>query len=174
MELFITDLDGTLLNSKAEVSEYTVNALNRLIGRGMNFTAATARSLASAHKILGGINLKLPIILMNGVLIYDPVGKKYEVVNKLSGELVSKITNQRRKLNLDCFMYTITDGEMLTYYERLSCKAMVDFYEERCRKYYKAFKQTDNFESVDADVIYFTFIDQKEKLQPLFDVLKSI
>ena len=48
MELFISDLDGTLLNGNAEVTEFTRDTLNRLMAKGLNFTAATARTLASA------------------------------------------------------------------------------------------------------------------------------
>ena len=77
MELFISDLDGTLLNGNAEVTEFTRDTLNRLMAKGLNFTAATARTLASAGKILSGLDLKLPVILMNGVLIYDMAEKKY-------------------------------------------------------------------------------------------------
>lgn len=51
MELFISDLDGTLLNGNAEVTEFTRDTLNRLMAKGLNFTAATARTLASAGKI---------------------------------------------------------------------------------------------------------------------------
>ena len=42
MELFISDLDGTLLNGNAEVTEFTRDTLNRLMAKGLNFTAATA------------------------------------------------------------------------------------------------------------------------------------
>ena len=84
MELFISDLDGTLLNGNAEVTEFTRDTLNRLMAKGLNFTAATARTLASAGKILSGLDLKLPVILMNGVLIYDMTEKKYVKINSLS------------------------------------------------------------------------------------------
>ena len=48
MELFISDLDGTLLNGNAEVTEFSRDTLNRLMANVLNFTAATARTLASA------------------------------------------------------------------------------------------------------------------------------
>ena len=91
MELFISDLDGTLLNGNAEVTEFTRDTLNRLMAKGLNFTAATARTLASAGKILSGLDLKLPVILMNGVLIYDMTEKKYVKINSLSRELCGLI-----------------------------------------------------------------------------------
>ena len=37
MELFISDLDGTLLNGNAEVTEFTRDTLNRLMAKGLNF-----------------------------------------------------------------------------------------------------------------------------------------
>ena len=87
MELFISDLDGTLLNGNAEVTEFTRDTLNRLMAKGLNFTAATARTLASAGKILSGLDLKLPVILMNGVLIYDMAEKKYVKINSFPQDM---------------------------------------------------------------------------------------
>ena len=46
MELFVTDLDGTLLNSNKEVSIKSTEILNKLIDNGVNFTVATARTPA--------------------------------------------------------------------------------------------------------------------------------
>jgi hydroxymethylpyrimidine pyrophosphatase-like HAD family hydrolase len=44
--LCISDLDGTLLNKNAELSEYTADALNDLIAKGLRFSVATARTAA--------------------------------------------------------------------------------------------------------------------------------
>ena len=41
MELFISDLDGTLLNGNAEVTEFTRNTLNRLIAKAVSYTHLT-------------------------------------------------------------------------------------------------------------------------------------
>ena len=71
MELFVTDLDGTLINSKREVPKRSLEILNKLIEKGVNFTVATARTPATAVEILQNLNLKLPVALMTGVLIYD-------------------------------------------------------------------------------------------------------
>lgn len=119
MELFISDLDGTLLNGNAEVTEFTRDTLNRLMAKGLNFTAATARTLASAGKILSGLDLKLPVILMNGVLIYDMTEKKYVKINSLSRELCGLIIGLSKELGLEPFMYSVSDNQLSTRYERL-------------------------------------------------------
>lgn len=71
MTLFVSDLDGTLLNNSAEVSPESAILLNKSIENGINFTIATARTPATIVNILKDINIKLPIITMNGSAIYD-------------------------------------------------------------------------------------------------------
>lgn len=174
MELFISDMDGTLLNSGAELSDFTINTLNRLISeKNMNFTVATARTYASAGKILKGLDLKYPVVLMNGVLIYDPQDKQYAVVNKLESKVKAHIISEIRRCGLSAFMYTVAENQMMTYYEDLANKQMQDFYDERRKKYYKSFEQTADFGSVNSDVIYFTLIDKKDRLALLYNSLRN-
>lgn len=173
MELFISDLDGTLLDSNAEVSDFTRDTINRLTERGMLFTVATARSLASAGKILSGLELKVPIILMNGVLIYDMQKKEYIKINGLKRELSELVIGLARKFMLQPFMYSVSDNQLSTRYERLTSPAMEHFYKERRDKYYKSFTQVSDFSQHLDNVIYFTFIAKKERLAPLYEALKD-
>ena len=77
MKLYISDLDGTLLNNQMCLSDETISILNKLIGEGLNFSFATARSIDSVEKIIKPLNLNLPYIIYNGVAVYDPVNKNY-------------------------------------------------------------------------------------------------
>ncbi|WP_294589480.1 HAD-IIB family hydrolase, partial [uncultured Ruminococcus sp.] len=173
MELFISDLDGTLLDGNAEVTDFTRDTINRLTERGMLFSVATARSLASAGKILSGLELKVPVILMNGVLIYDMQKKEYIKINGLKRELSELVIDLARKFMLQPFMYSVSDNQLSTRYERLTSPAMEHFYKERRDKYYKSFTQVSDFSQHLDNVIYFTFIAKKEKLAPLYEALKD-
>lgn len=42
--LYVSDLDGTLLNSNQTISDFTAQVINNLVEKGMIFTYATARS----------------------------------------------------------------------------------------------------------------------------------
>ncbi|HEX9060214.1 MAG TPA: HAD hydrolase family protein, partial [Clostridia bacterium] len=68
--LYISDLDGTLLNSSKEVSKYSKDIINALIKDGMKFSVATARTSGTVVKILSELNINVPLVLMNGVAIY--------------------------------------------------------------------------------------------------------
>lgn len=70
--LYISDLDGTLLNSGAQVSRTTQRVVGGLIRQGGLFTVATARSFTSASPIVRGLNLNLPLATYNGAFLVKP------------------------------------------------------------------------------------------------------
>ena len=77
MELFVSDLDGTLLNKSSKVSEKSRMIINDLIEKGVQFTVATARTHATVIELLEGLDIRMPITIMNGVGIYDLKQRKY-------------------------------------------------------------------------------------------------
>jgi HAD superfamily hydrolase (TIGR01484 family) len=125
--LYISDLDGTLLNNKAELTEYSLNELNKLIHNGLNFTIATARTSYSTEVVLKGLNLNIPIILMNGVILYDFIKKEYLKVNYMEPSVVKAVVSVIKEVKINCFVYEIKDGVFSTYYENLEKKQHFDF-----------------------------------------------
>ena len=60
--LYISDLDGTLLDSDSKVSEYTARTLNSLMDKGMMFSFASARSPYSAQKVIPRLDIRYGIV----------------------------------------------------------------------------------------------------------------
>ena len=85
--LYISDLDGTLLNSEKHVSEKTMKTINSLIEKGVLFTIATGRSATTTIPILSRLTINIPIILLNGVIIYDLFMRKCISVEILNHNL---------------------------------------------------------------------------------------
>lgn len=172
--LYISDLDGTLLNQNAELSEYSVLALNRLIARGISFSIATARTAATVLHIFKKISLNIPIVLMNGVLVFDPHSQKFikkEVLKRVASE---QIINALHELNQSGMMYTMCDETMRTYYEQIDSYELESFINERKKRYNKLFVQTDDFANVQEEIIYFTVIDSKEKIDSVYSKIAGI
>lgn len=71
MKIFVSDLDGTLLDQNAKLTVRTEQILKELIRQGMHFTVASGRTPLSALPLLQGIGITLPLVLMNGAMIYD-------------------------------------------------------------------------------------------------------
>ncbi|HKL80373.1 MAG TPA: HAD family hydrolase [Mobilitalea sp.] len=173
-KLFISDLDGTLLHPNVQLSRRTITILNDLIDQGVNFTIATARSIASVKSILKEVSINLPIILMNGVCVYDLGKEEYLNVETFSKDSTALLMSIIASQKLKGFAYTMKDGEMSTYYEDLSNKALQNFYEERVKLYKKPFTKVDDFASLaEEPLIYFTLMDLKENLDPIYPLLEN-
>ena len=101
--LYVSDLDGTLLNENSSISEQSLSILNTLIKKGVAFTFATARSLHSAAKVTKGLQLKLPLIVYNGVYVLD--AKDHHILaqqefTKQQLEQILRIGDAYRQLSL--------------------------------------------------------------------------
>lgn len=173
MNLFISDLDGTLLNRNAQLTDYSRKTINLLVEKGMSFTAATARTYATVSKILNGLHVNAPIILMNGALIRDLQKDEYVYSAIIDNSVSNKIISIMHEMNLYSFMYTIQNGDMVPYYEKIETPEMRAFYEERKNKYYKQFLQTSDFGSVNDNSLYFSLINKKENLMPFYEKIKD-
>lgn len=69
--LYVTDLDGTLLNKKGRLSEFTKTNLQKLIDSGVNITFASGRNIVEMKHALEGLKPRLPILSLNGSIISD-------------------------------------------------------------------------------------------------------
>ena len=175
--LYISDLDGTLLNRNAEISPYTKDALNRMIADGLFFSVATARTSATASMILEGIQWRVPLVLLNGVLIYDIEQKQYSQVISLSGTTVQSIVSKMKDLNITGLMYQLINDEQVTYCETFEHKPLNDFIEERKTRYKKVFHKVSFTDVSPENIIYFTLLDVYEKIQlahKAFSVIPNI
>lgn len=176
MELFVTDLDGTLLNSNKEVTNYSKGIINGLIDEGVNFTVATARTPATVVELLDGLNLKIPVALMNGVLIYDIKKQEYIDIKDINKEAVEKALAVFEKYDKNVLVYGIKDNHLWVYHKEFQYAWEYDFYKERADKPLKTFmKVIDYREAIkESKIINFIVFDTFEKIKNINDELLEI
>ena len=110
--LYVSDLDGTLLNMNARLDEASIKELNNLIKNGINFTVATGRG-DSVRKILKDIDFKLPIIALNGSVNYDFTKNKYTNIKEIPNEKVLEIIDIVNNFGFKGFqIQTITNNSL--------------------------------------------------------------
>lgn len=173
--LYISDLDGTLLDSEAKISEKSEQLLNKFISEGGYFTIATARTAATALKITENVMINVPVILMNGVCIYDKISKKYVHIESLPESAFVQMNEIIHSFDLSGFLFTINDGVLDTYYENISSENAIKYVEEREKKFGKIFKKTDNFMFCkNKTPVYYSVTDSYNKLQPFYEQIKNI
>ena len=173
--LYISDLDGTLLNQSAELSEYTLRTLNAMIANGLHFTVATARTLMSTSAILAGLTLRIPIALMNGALIYDTERKRYAQIHALAPDVAAAVIHTLKEFETIGFMYELNGLELTTYHESHEQHPLRDFEKKRIARYYQSFRHTDGFPRTSPEnAIYFTLQDTLERLKPVHEALLAL
>ncbi|OQA23371.1 MAG: putative phosphatase [Actinobacteria bacterium ADurb.Bin346] len=71
IKLVVTDVDGTLLDDKSELSELNRQALLDCRKNGIGVILATGKSIKSIKFIIDILELKLPQITLNGTVVID-------------------------------------------------------------------------------------------------------
>jgi len=100
--LYVSDLDGTLLNSHGEFPKEWAARLNHMINRGLKFTIATARNYDSTHPILRDVNLQLPVILFNGAyLTHFETGENLDQSNFIAPRVVDALLEMTQQLGFE-------------------------------------------------------------------------
>lgn len=172
MTLYVSDLDGTLLNSSAQLSDKSVELINEAIKNNTNFTIATARTPATIVPILKDINIKMPVITMNGCSIYDLKSNKYLHTISIDTNVVPKLQQLISEEGLNPFIYTLKNNHLTVYYNELTLPHQIKFYEERKGSPLKTFIKEPLPKN--SEVLYFTIMDSKEKVSKLYSKLVNI
>ncbi len=173
--LYLSDLDGTLLDSAGRISEFTVNAINFCIQNGMSFSFATARSVYSAREIMSEVNIDSPCILMNGVSIYDMKRNVYLDNEYIPTEASREIIRAFKENGIHCFMYKIHKDILSCYFTEITDRVMQSFAEERKNRYKKPFIQCEALmDEADGETVYFTVMDEFGKLLPIKNAADNI
>ena len=89
--LYITDLDGTLLDANSQVSAEAVEVLNPMLDDGLLFTVATARTPATVVPMLSQLHTRLPFIVLNGAATWDSQKGDYSRVNVIPQATVEAV-----------------------------------------------------------------------------------
>ena len=114
--LFVTGFDGALYDEKEGITPYVLFELNQLIHDGMPFTIATERTPASLVSDLKGVELQLPVIAMDGAVLYDVKDKRYRATNGLDRELADAICARADKKGYHYFRNVVWENVLLIYY----------------------------------------------------------
>lgn len=92
--LYVSDLDGTLLDRNSQLSDNCVMLLNKLITEyDVDFTIATARTPATVVNIMKRVKTKLPFVVMNGAATWDNLHKRFTSTSSLSQSEIEAVCN---------------------------------------------------------------------------------
>ncbi len=174
--LFITDLDGTFLNSNAEISAESTKIINELTQKGLCFSVATARTYATVIGMFDKINLSAPIVLMNGVMIYDPVKKSVVKTHSLTAEQGKKMLEIYAEAGIFPLTYFLSEeGKIDIFYKDLTNQHIYDYVNQRNKGNIKRFHKTDgDIDFSCGHLVYMTSMDSYDVLSGIYEKIKKI
>ncbi len=116
MELIVFDLDGTLLNKRSEISDFTRDTLIALREHNVAYTVATGRTLHAARDLLQGHDFLLPQAYKNGVMIWQPDHDDYSHRNVLTLSEIEHVLEAVMAQDVTPFIFTLEPGNRHAIY----------------------------------------------------------
>lgn len=129
-KLIASDLDGTLLNSQKEISEYSEKVLKEAVEKGVDFAVCTGRMYGSMQYLMPKLSFSRYSINTMGAEIYDNFTKERIYSRPLEEEHTMMIAEYARdnkihmNIYLDNVLYTNQmDDYVLWYYRETTSMA---------------------------------------------------
>lgn len=176
--LYVSDLDGTLLDADRKVSSSSESLLNEAISKGALFSVATARTPATVSRLLSGVDCRLPLIVMTGAAIWDSRNNTYLHAAFHSEDAARMLLETYRRHGLSSFIYTLGEDNLLHIYHIGSLSALEkQFIAERVDSPFKAFHIPAYGESqlpahLDRVLLFFCMRPTAE-VAPVYDEIKN-
>lgn len=171
--LYVTDLDGTLLNRQDSINPFSIQTINDLVDRGMIFTYATARSLVSASKVTVGLSTNIPIIAYNGAFIIHPATGDILSKEDYNEEERAKVREVLIQYNISPMVYSFINGiEKVSWIPEKENEGVKRYLS--IRQGDKRFRAVHDIESLyEGEMFYFTCIGEKDELLPVYDIFSK-
>lgn len=170
--LFVTGFDGVLYDEKTGLSPYASFELKRMLRDGLALTIATERTPASLLADLKGLDLQLPVIAMDGAVLYDLKEKRYLAANGLRKEMVDAICVLLKKRGYHYFLNVVWQDVLLIYYKELKNEVEQKLYETARRSPYRNYVYGDMPE--EGIVVYILLVLRDEEADLLEEELRAM
>ena len=167
--LYVTDLDGTLLNSKHRISTYSREKLDELMNEGLLFTFATARSLVSARQVIGDFTPKVPVVVYNGSYIMDAATEEIIDSVHFTTEEIRDVVEVLKRKQINPLVYAFIEGVEKVSWMADAVNEGMQYYLDN-RKGDRRFRPLqDEKQLYEGEIFYFTCIGEKEELLPIYE-----
>ena len=120
IRLLALDLDGTLLNSRGELSERNLQAIAAARESGVRVAVVTGRRFRDARPLALKLGLDAPVISHNGALTKHARTLEIVSVRLLPLEAASEALRVGRQLNADALVSDDAEGAGILVYDHMS------------------------------------------------------
>ncbi len=164
IKMVVTDMDGTLLNSKHKVSPKFFKIFKKLKENNILFVAASGRQYHSIVDKLYPIKDDILIVAENGAIVKN---KEKELVNTaLDKNTILKLLKLVNKIDN---VYPILCGKNKAYLKSNS----IDF-TEKIKEYYTSYELLSNLESYDDEILKIAIYHSQSSEEYIYPKVKHL
>lgn len=160
--LFVTGLDDVLLERTSSLTDFGRIELNRMIDEGLPLSIMTMRTLASFLEAAGDIHIKLPIIIMDGAALYDPVQHTFLDKKELTYNQAKEITDELDALHVPYQQTVVLDDSVMIYHDEYPEGPLKDTYLKLKKSPYRNYVQREILQ--DEKISYIMCLDTQENI----------
>ncbi len=128
--LYLANFDHALLHQKQSPSPQSAYELKRMQSDGLQLTLYTSATPATLMESLGSITLTLPVIAMDGAVLYDTQQKKYLRSYVISYEKTVELVRYIRSHDMQCFINAVIDDTLIIYHDVPKSPAERDMFDK--------------------------------------------
>lgn len=169
--LFIANVDMAIMNKGEKLSSYSNVTINSMLESGINMTFSSLCTPASFLESMPDIKPKLPIISMDGAILYDIRENRYPKVYVISARHSGAIENFIMKRGFNVFTTVILEDVLLIYYRKLINDAEINIYEKLHKSPFRNYLNKER--PYDHPVVYMMCIDKTDRIHNLVKEIKK-
>ena len=145
--------------------------MNGMLEKDMKLSFMTLRTPAGFLEGMPEIKPSLPIIAMDGAILYDVKENRYPKVYIISAEHAGEIEKFITERGFNIFTTVILEDVLIIYYDELVNAAEKDIYEKMHKSPYRNYLNKKR--PCDHAVVYMMSIDKTEKIEKLVGEIKE-
>lgn len=168
--LFIADVDRAMDGLSTGITPFSQIMIKNMLEKGMLLTFMTLRTPAGFLEGMPDIKPKLPIIAMDGAILYDIKENRYPKVYVISAEHACNIERFIRSRGFNIFTTIILEDVLIIYYDELRNTAEIDIYEKMHKSPYRNYLNKER--PKDHPVVYMMCVDETRKIEQLVEDIK--
>jgi len=169
--LYVSSLLDTILDEKRQLSPYAKVELNRLLEEGIKFSVSTTQTQATVRELLQGVNLRYPIITMDGAALYDMNSLSYIRSCPMRPEQARRIMDWANREGLPFLANSIEENLLVIRYEDLANEGLRQLFERKRSSPYRNFVHSP---AVDCEhIVYLMIVDSHGRIEAAWERLMA-
>ena len=170
--LFVSGMNDTIFGMGKSLSAYSKIQLNRMIQMGARFTISTIQTPATVRELLSGVDIRLPVIVMDGAALYDMHKMEYLRTFPMAEADAQRMTELLDKSGLCYLTNSIEEDLLLVHCGKMGDGALRELFESKRSTPYRNFlsRRKQGFQNL----VYFMILDDGEKVEALYEEVSRL